>query len=95
MNTLIISASLVLVALLIVMLRTRGKFKRNLIRLLDSEWNTWGRQLSEDGHLVIIGSRETDEPFVKRVGEFWKSEGYSYDGTTHKSLGVQFSHLIF
>ena len=80
MNTIILSAILLLLVIIVTMIRARGRYKRKLIGLVDSEWNTWGRQLSENGHIVISGARETEEPFAKRVGDFWESDGYSYDG---------------
>ena len=80
MNAIIVSATLLLLVILIGMLRARGRYKRNLVRLLDWEWNTWGGQLKQDGHLLIEGKKENENPYPMKVNKYWQSVGENYTG---------------
>tara|TARA_R110000803_G_scaffold77874_6_gene142791 strand:+ start:4641 stop:5303 length:663 start_codon:yes stop_codon:yes gene_type:complete len=60
--------------------RKRNAFKRDLVSITNDEWNNWGRQYSEQGHTVIEGGLEYEEPYAQVVRKYWQAVGYNYDG---------------
>jgi len=81
MNRYYIAMTTLLVGWLVLFFfRKRNAYKRNLVSITVDEWDKWGRRYSEEGHTMVEGGLEYEEPYAQVVRKYWQAVGYNYDG---------------